>query len=332
MAPYLILFVSFLFLWFSLELNSYQSTLSGATRWLSVLPLAIFAIIYAGHIGSDNESYGYLFEVAEDFPVEPGFSILMIGAKNLGLSYGDFMKTIAVVQILLLASIVSRLRDPLFFILFYISSFFLNFHFNAIRNSLALLIIAALFVRFKRPTGIAFIFSMAIHYSSIFTQGMQKLALTRHQMLAIGLVAIIAVLIASLWLHPEILLDQMGGFFIYAGHLLNNHDFDAKPIYPALLVKLVVVGLLHRNGGNRFYFAVFAIFVFLTHVTSPTLARVCDLVLFLAILDFCMLHRLIRYRLITVTLTLVLVLSSLMIPWSDCQNGGESNWCVPDAF
>jgi hypothetical protein len=297
-----------------------------------MLPLAIFAIIYVGHIGTDNESYGYLFEVARDFQLEPGFSILMIGAKNLGLSYVDFMKIIAVLQILLLVSIVSRLRDPHFFILFYMSSFFLNFHFNAIRNSLALLIIAVLFVRFKRPTIISFFFSMSVHYSSIFTYGMQKLAPSRYQMLAIVLVMIIAVLIGSLWFHPEILLDQMGGWFIYGGHLLNNHDFDAKLIYPALLVKLVVVGLLHHNGGNRFYLTVLAIFVFLTHLTSSTLARVCDLILFLAILDFCMFHRLIRYRLITITLTLILILSSLMIPWRDCQNGGEGNWCLPDAF
>jgi hypothetical protein len=135
-----------------------------------------------------------------------------------------------------------------------------------------------------------------------------------------------ALVIAALWLHPELMGDQLGDAFIYKGHL--EQAYESKAVYPALLVKLAVVWLFYRNGGNRFYFAAYAILVVLVHLISPILSRVCDLVLFLALLDFCMRQRLRRHRLLAIGLTLILVVSSLLIPWNDCQGGGTDNWCL----
>jgi hypothetical protein len=326
MLPYLLLFASFLMLYFILEISTANRTLSYTTRWVSIVPLAFFSVTYAGHIGSDVESYDNFFKIAEDFPTEPGFSVLMIVAKSVGLSYKDFMKALAVIDMLLLASIISRLRDPLFFVLFYTSSFYLNFQFNAVRNSLALLIIAALYVRSQRQGLNAIMVSTCIHYSSPITLALQRFASSRHQMLQIWIAGITSVLVFFLWSNPAILSNPLWDIFFYKGHFFS--EAETKAIYPALLIKLIVVGLLYRNGGNRFYFITFAMAVGLVHLTSPIFSRVCDLILFLAVLDFCSLNRLVRYRLLAIGFTLLLTLSSLLIPWSDCANDGIGHWCL----
>jgi hypothetical protein len=326
MTPYLIAFASFLALYFALETVPHGRTLALADRWLLLLPLGVFAIVYAGRIGADADSYGLLFDSAEDFPLEPGFSILMIGAKSIGLDYVSFTKVLAVVQMLLLASIVRRLRDPLFFLLFYVSSFFLNFQFNEIRNSLALLIIAALYVRVQRPGMLALLSSSVIHYSSPFTLGLQRLAISKRQLMAISGFTVVAGLLAVLWMRPDLAGDRFDQLIIYQDYLAR--EYETKAVYPALLLKLVIVWLLYRNGGNRFYLAAYAMLVLLVHLVSPILSRVSDLVLFLTLLDFCMRQRIQRHRFVAIVLTMILVLSSLLIPWNDCQNGGAENWCL----
>jgi len=326
MTPYLIAFASFLVAYVALETTSGHRILGRTERCVMLLPLAVFAVIYAGRIGTDVDNYGALFDLAEEFPVEPGFSMLMIGAKSLGLDYVHFTKLLAIVQMLLLASVVTRLRDPLFFLLFYLSSFFLNFQFNAIRNSLALMIVAAVYVRIRRPGITALLSSTVIHYSSLVTLGLQRLALSRRQLLAIGLMVVSATVVAAMWLRPDLLGDQLGDLFVYKGYL--EQEYESKAVYPALLIKLAVVWLCYRNGGNRFYMVAYALLVALVHLISPILSRLCDLVLFLALLDFCTHRRLERHRLLAIGLTLILVLSSLLIPWNDCQGDGKDNWCL----
>ena len=326
MTPYVIAFASFLAIYFVLEITAGGRQLMFAERWMLLLPLVIFSILYAGKIGTDADQYSFLFDRSEDFPVEPGFSMLMIGAKAIGLDYIGFVKVLAIVQMLLLASIAKRLRDPLFFLLFYVSSFFLNFQFNAIRNSLALLVLGAIYVQLRRPSLVALVSSSVIHYSSVLTLGMQRFAIIRRQWLAMCGITIMTALFAVLWYRPDLAGDQFSTLAVYQGYL--GQDYESKSIYPALLLKLLIVWFLYRNGGNRFYLVAYAIFVLLVHLISPILSRISDLVLFLALLDFCMRHPLQRYRLAAIGLTMVLVVSSLLIPWNDCQAGGTDNWCL----
>ena len=328
MTPYLIVFASFLAVYFAIETTAGHRSATAGERLMLLLPLAIFAVAYAGRIGTDVNSYSGLFDMAEEYPLEPGFSLMMIGAKSIGLGYVAFTKILAIVQMMLLAYVVLRLRDPLFFVLFYFSVFFLNFQFNAIRNSLALLIVAALYVRMRRPGATALVGSSVIHYSSLLTLGLQRLATSKRQRLAIGFVAIFALAFAAFWMHPEIAGDRLGDLFVYKGYL--EQEYESKSIYPALLLKLAVAWFFFRNGGSRFYFTTYAILVALVHLLSPILSRLCDLVLFLALLDFCVRHRLRSHRTLAIGVTLILVLSSLLIPWSDCNSDGEGNWCLND--
>jgi hypothetical protein len=327
MTPYLILFTSFLSAFVGLELITSGHRLSTRTlRLILMLPLVVFAVTYAGSIGTDNDNYDHLYMMAEDFPVEPGFSMLMIGAKSIGLDYVNFTKVLALIQMMLLASIVIRLRDPLFFLLFYLSSFFLNFQFNAIRNSLALLIFGALYVRMHRLGALTLLASSVIHYSSMITLGFQRLAISRRPLMAISAMLLIAGILVIVWLRPDFAGDYFGDMFVYQGYLLS--EYEKKSVYPALLLKLAMVWIFFRNGGNRFYLLTYLIFVVLVHLTSPILSRLCDLVLFLALLDVCTHQRLLRWRAVAIGLTLILMLSSLLIPWNDCQNSGADNWCL----
>lgn len=326
MTPYVFLFASFLLAYFALELGQAGGGLSFAGRWLLLLPLFIFAIVYAGHIGTDTDQYGYLYSTSEDFPVEPGFSLMMTGAKHMGISYLGFTKLLAVLQIILLASITKRLRDPLFFLLFYMGSFFLNFHFNGVRNSLALMLIGAIYVRLRRPSIVALISASLIHYSSVMTLGLQRLAVSKRQFLAIAGVVIGSAVLGLLWAHPELAGDQLGALSVYQGYL--GQEYESKSIYPALLLKLAVVWICYKNGGSRFYMVTYAVLVVLVHLVSPILSRISDLVLFLVMLDFCLRHRLQHYRAAALSLTMILVAAALLIPWNDCQNGGVDEWCL----
>lgn len=316
MTSYLILFIAFLLLYFVLEAITYYRQPTRSERYALLLPLGIFSLLYAGRIGTDVESYSMLFDIAEEYPLEPGFAQLMIGAKMIGFDYIDFTKLLAIAQVLLLASIVKRLRDPLLFIFFYFSAFYLNFHFNAVRNSFALLIIGAIYVRRHKLGVTTLLISSTIHYSSLMTLILLRLSESRRKLLATGIISIIGV--TAFLLSPDL--------FIYQGHL--EQDYEAKSVYMALLLKLVIMWLIYLNGGSRFFLSTYAILVVLIHVASPILSRVSDLVLFLALLEFCMHNRLLHLRKYIIALISVLMISSFMIPLNDCLTVGYDNWCL----
>lgn len=330
MQPYLIVFLSTLIFPLALESARSQFALSRGVRMVLLVPLCIFSVIYAGRIGADSTNYGEIYRNAGEYfgVIEPGFLLLMIGSNILGLDYIHYAQLIAIAELILLASIITRLRDPLFFFLIYLGAFFLNFHFNMIRNSLALLIIGAVYVRIERPGFKLMIISTLIHYSSLFLLAVQRLSISRYRIFMLCLTAIAVGVPAYFISQPEILGDQFASF-LYSGYLAL--DLETKAIYPALLVKLAVVWLCYRNGGNSFLFITYAILVVLVHIVSPIFNRVCDLVLFLAVIDFCRFHHLKRKRHLAIILALTLIASSLLIPWNDCQDGGHDNWCLSGA-
>jgi hypothetical protein len=330
MTPYVVFFSLYLTLYFALEAIAWRrAELSRPAGCLMILPLAIFAMIYAGHISIDSINYGLIYESPQDFPVEPGFALLMVAAKHAGLSYFVFMKIFVAVQLLLLTAIVARARDPLFFMLVYFAAFYLNFQFNQVRSAMALFIIVASYLWLRRFSFFMLLPAVAIHYSAPISFGLQFLAKSRHQRMAIGLVLAGAALMLAMFVLPQLIdSDLLKAIFVYKDYL--ELEFEGKRVYPALLVKLAIVWILFRNGGSRFYLITYAILVVFIHLVSPILNRICELVLFLALTEFCIQFRL-RHnwsRLLVIGLALVLVLSSLLIPWTDCQKGGPDNWCI----
>jgi len=327
MIPYAILFISFLSLYFSLEIASWNRKISSMISFIPMLPLVVFAFFYAGEIGSDAENYNRLFGIAEELPQEPIFSLLLYSAKSLGLDFIEFSKLLVLSQFLLLTLIIRRLREPLLFLLFYFGCFYLNFHFNALRNSTAILLIGAVLVQFRRVGLITILISSLIHYSSLVTIALQKLSQSGRKRLAISVLVLASIMIILIWLNRNLIADIPSSNFYYSGYF--QRDAVSGAIYPALLLKLVVMWLLFLNGGNRILFAAYAIFVVLIHATDPIFSRISDLILFLAVLDFCTHHQLVRKRLLTIGLTSILVLSSFMVPMRDCQSSGyDDNWCL----
>jgi hypothetical protein len=328
MTPYLLVFTVFLAIYFALGMIASRDRFDQAGRYLLLAPLAIFTFIYAGHIGSDLISYSGIYDTAEILLLEPGFSILMMSAKSMGLGYDSFAKLVALAQFVLLVLVVKRLRDPSFFLLFYVSVFFLNFQFNVVRNSLALLILAAFYVRTQKLSMIALVSASIIHYSSLISLGFYWLAILRRQWLAMSIVLGLAIVIAVIQLYPDLVTGQLGDLFVYRDYLVR--DYDSKTIYPALLLKLILSWFFFRNGGRPLYFKAYLVLVVLIHMSSPIFSRLSDMVLFLSVLDICARHRIRQHRRMMILLTLALMASSFLIPWSDCQSGGNDNWCLVD--
>ncbi len=290
-------------------------------------PLLGFALLYAGHIGTDTPNYKEIFLEDGEFQLEPGFSLMMLAANALGADYTMFSKALVSLQILLLAFIVFQLRDPLIFLLLYTSTLFLHFQFNAVRNGLALLLVGAFYAAMRRPSIIWPSASGLVHYSGLFSVAVQHLAASRQRMLSYCAAAIASASLVLIWLSPQLAAGSFGKLSTYQEYLLDTSA--AKVVYPALLVKLIFVGVLFANGGNKFYFIAYSGLVILTHSISPVISRLCDLVLFLATLDFCLNQQVVRLRPLAIALSLVLAASNLVIVWRDCRSDGPSSWCIP---
>ena len=176
MIPYIFVFSISLLIFFVFELILvHKSRFDWITILALIAPISLFNLLFAGTIGSDLPHYTYQYDFANDFILEPGFSFLMVSAKFIGFNYLLFTKLLAIIHLFLLFYIIINVKDPLIFFLFYLGLFYLNFHFNAIRNSLALLFFAAFYVRTKKLNIYSCVISTAIHYSSVITFSIHKL-------------------------------------------------------------------------------------------------------------------------------------------------------------
>ena len=325
MIPYLLVYFISIVIFSILEIAIGSNR---KTNWfysvLLIIPIFVFSIIYAGVIGSDLMHYKNQYEIADEFILEPGFSFVMIFFKYMGLDYFGFSKVLAIIHLLLYVFISIKLKDPLLFFIFYIGVFFLNFHFNAIRNSLALLMIAVFYVRAQKISMPTLILATSIHYSSLIAIAIQKAESFCKSKFAIGSVF---VLIFTL-LFFNINLEDFKTYFYYSGYL--DRITVEKAIYPALILKLLMVFIFSRNGCSQVYLVLYMILVLTVHFVTPDANRICDIVLFLALLETCWKKRITKFRSSAIIISCILILSALLIPWTDCQAYGVDHWCLND--
>jgi hypothetical protein len=286
-------------------------------------PLVIFTTIFLGDIGTDVENYRKIFQNAESFPSEPGFSAIMIALKWLGISYEGFINILATVELILLALILSKLKDPLIFLLIYAGSFFLNFHFNMIRNSLALLFLGLIYA-FKGRLGIfSLISSVLIHFSSIFSFGLFQLGEQRPRNKILS--KIIFALLGSALLM--LLFFQGHDIFSRLDDYLNL-DIEKKAIYPASILKLSLIWIFYLNGGRLIFLIFYSVLVIAAHLISPIFDRALDIILYIALLDTCLRVKIESYRTATFFISIALIVATLLIPWQDCTGITSDNWCL----
>lgn len=325
MTPYLVTFSTFLFFFFILEATNKKNTRpKNITLCILLLgPLAIFVTTFLGNIGTDVENYRQIFSNAESFPSEPGFSIIMICLKWLGVSYNGFIGILAAVELILLALILSQLRDPLIFLLIYLGSFFLNFHFNMIRNSLALLVLGLIYA-FNRRLGIfSLISSVMVHFSSIFTFGLFQLSEQnpRNKTLSKIIFSILGcALLVVLFLQGHDIFSRLEDYL--------NLDVEKKSIYPASLLRLGLICIFYLNGGRIIFLILYFGLVVAAHLISPIFDRALDIVLYVSLLDTCLRVKIVSYRTATVFISLALIVATLLIPWRDCSGITSDNWCL----
>ena len=283
-------------------------------------------MIYAGYIGTDTPTYKDIYENVDNSHIEPGFALMINAAQEIGFDYYGFAKVLAILQILLLTLILFKVKDPMFFILIYTSNFFLHYQFNAVRNGLALLIIGFIYTNISYrcialPSSISL-----IHYSSLIVVGLKKLAISGSRFYKTIFIICLVSAVLLVWIYPDWTVADSGKLASFKDYLLDTTE--SKVIYPALLLKLALMSLILVNKGSGFYFMAYLTLVVLIHIVSPTLSRLSDLVLFLAILEFCQFHTLKRYRMLSIAIAVLLMLGSLAIPWKDCKEGGVHNWCL----
>lgn len=142
-----------------------------------ILVLTTFAGL-RGYVGTDTGAYHTMFEryATEDTLevlglVEPVFALLIKTVSLASSSGFAFIVAIAIVQAALLLAIIYRHPSPALFMAVYTSAFFLNFHFNILRASVAalLLLLAIDYLRASQTARffLAGVLSVLSHFSSV---------------------------------------------------------------------------------------------------------------------------------------------------------------------
>lgn len=132
-----------------------------------------------GYVGTDTYSYHLHFQMLTEAKsifamlliTEPIFIVLAKLVSIVGGSSFLYVFGISVLQILLLLYVVGRVAKPGLFLLLYVSTFYVDFHFNILRASTALLFVLAALVNLRRgliyyfPFLVAAVFS---HFTAVF--------------------------------------------------------------------------------------------------------------------------------------------------------------------
>lgn len=324
MIPYVFVFAFSLLLFFILEYSLYRSSKISKINIISLItPVAVFNLLFSGTIGSDLPHYTNQYQYANDFILEPSFSLLMIFTKTLGFDYLLFSKFLAIIHLVLLFFILTNIKDSLLFFIIYLSLFYLNFHFNAIRNSLALLLIGAIYVRTNKFTISTLFVTSTIHYSSVITFLIQKNSLYFNSKMRILLFIIIILFTTYFFNDLELIINE---YFYYSAYL--NRVEVTKSIYPALLLKTLLVWILYKNGCSIYYLIAYAVLVGIVHFVTPDANRLCDIVLFLSVIETLSSNMMIKFRSTAIVICVLLVFSSLLIPFNDCNDNSIDNWCI----
>jgi len=148
------------------------------------LCVVVFIILGAiaslrGYVGTDTYSYHIQFEQintqenydAMTFLNEPAFVAIAEFVKFTGGNSFAYVSFIGILQTLLVIFILRKIERPALFLMFYIATFYLEFHFNIIRESTStlLILISLLGIREGGPKFfIPLLSSILFHYTAIF--------------------------------------------------------------------------------------------------------------------------------------------------------------------
>lgn len=148
---------------------------------ISKLVLVLLGSVAAirGYVGTDTYSYHLHFGmianaqnvVAMLLVTEPIFVILAKLISVLGGGGFQYIICIAVLQMILLIYVVDKIEYPAVFVIMYVATLYLDFHFNILRASVALLFVLAALVNLNKGfiSYFPFLFAAFLsHYTAAF--------------------------------------------------------------------------------------------------------------------------------------------------------------------
>lgn len=251
--------------------------------------------------GSDYFSYAYIYQympetVSDAFyselHSEVGFKLLIVFAKSLGLSYQGFISLISGIIMLLMGKVIIKASPlPVVSVTIFYYVYFMIYPMSAIRQGLALAIVAYAFTHFfMKGKHIRFIFLVAlastIHLGSIAILLAYIIPmLIRYKGLrnVLALTAVLYVLFANLTNLNYTILVQVLGLWQYSSYFETPVSTIIIPIISKLLLYTVVVIFYSMNKKNissdeKFYFYMYTIgtLLFLSLAQAPLATRLLD--------------------------------------------------------
>lgn len=251
-----------------------------------------------GYVGTDTYSYHLQFDWitsqeyfdAKLLIIEPAFVLI---AKLVELVGGDsfaYVASIGILQTLLIIFILRRIERPEPFLIFYIATFYINFHFNIIRASTATLFIMISLMWIKEG-GYKFLIplwaSVFFHYTAIlfvaYVMLYKQFKEKKYVYLPLLILLILAAVFGIITMFSDVLYLKYGGYL---------EDLEVvRGLGIGLLLQLVLyVGLgvitFKRSKMDMIFFALPVVLIKILSVPYPILGRLeaFSLPLFLLVL------------------------------------------------
>lgn len=251
--------------------------------------------------GSDYFSYAYIYEYMpenlsdafySELHSEAGFKLLIVMAKNLGLSYQGFISVIAGIIMLLIGRVIIKESPlPIVSLTIFYYVYFMIYPMSAIRQGLAIAIVAYAFTQFFR-NGKHIRFILLVLIASTIHLGSLTILLAymipvlyNHKTLrnVLLLIAVLYVLLANLTNLNYTILIQVLGLWQYSSYFETPVSTIIIPIISKLVLYSVVFIFYSMNKNNispneKFYFYMYTIgtLLFLSLAQAPLATRLLD--------------------------------------------------------
>ena len=213
-----------------------------------------------GYVGTDTYSYHLQFEQIKSqdnfdetvLLIEPAFFAIGKFIQFIGGNSFVYVSFIGIMQTVLVIFILTKIKNPALFLLFYIATFYLEFHFNILRASTSSLIIliSLLWIKEGGPRFyITLLASFLFHYAAIFV--IVYVLLYRQFLNKKYVSAILLVLLLSIAIYGIITIFY-DIFLIKYRYFLETDMMDERYFGMGVLLKLclyigLAVTLIRKN-------------------------------------------------------------------------------------
>lgn len=316
MTPYLILYF---YLFSSILIVNYIQLLNIITKsdyriisFIIIVPFIFFNLYYSSSIGTDLFSYNRIYDEFKTNTVliEPIFYLFFLFLNYIDANYNIFRLILCILEFYLLNKIISKINGKLTFIFFYFSIFYINNHFNALKQGLATLFLGV-FLLYNKNRIIGLV-TILTHYTTIIY------------------VYLFSKIKVNIFIKFFFLSSIISLIIYYYRTYLNDISIY-KYFYGALYIKIILIFLTSTNKIVRL---LSIIILFLTQFINPILSRLLDPLIFISILQYSNIQsfKITIKKILIIFFTLLLFLSNMKFILEDCINSNKNNWCIKEGI